>query len=153
MEFGSIEDIIKFAIEKEREAATFYRDAAKNEKLEVNKNVLNDFAEEEERHEQMLKDFSFDKEAVAKYQFKKIEDIKRADYLMEMGYKPGMNYFDVMRIAMKREEKAYKLYKKLSESSETKDMGGIFAVLAHEELKHKSGLERIYDDHLAAHGD
>lgn len=153
MEFGSIQDVVQFAIEKEKEAAEFYRTAADNEELQVNKNVLIDFAEEEEKHEKMLKDFSFDKDAVSQYQFKKIEDIKRADYLMDMDYQPGMNYYDVMRIAMKREEKAYKLYKKLADSSDEKDLESIFAVLAHEELKHKSGLERIYDDHLAAHGD
>lgn len=153
MELGSISDVVQFAIEKEKEAAAFYRQAADNEDDQANKNVLIDFAEEEEKHEKMLKDFSFDKEAVANYKFKKIEDIKRADYLVDMDYKPGMNYFDVMRIAMKREEKAYKLYEKLKESAENKEMENIFAVLAHEELKHKSGLERIYDDHLAQHGD
>jgi rubrerythrin len=151
--FGSIDDVVQFAIEKEREAADFYRTAAENEALEVNKNVLIDFAEEEEKHEQMLKDFSFDKKAIEKYTFKKIEDIKRADYLMDMDYEPGMNYFDVMRIAMKREEKAYKLYNRLKDSAEDEHMENIFAVLAHEELKHKSGLEKIYDDHLATTGD
>jgi rubrerythrin len=153
MEFGSIDDVVKFAIEKEHEAATFYRKAADSEALQVSKNVFVDFAEEEEKHEQMLKEFSFDKEAIARYKFRKIDDIKRADYMVDMNYKPGMSYYDVVRIAMKREEKAYKLYTKLSESAEQENMAGVFAVLAHEELKHKSGLERIYDDHLAAHGD
>ncbi len=153
MEFGSIEDVVKFAIEKEQEAATFYRTAADNEELQVNKNVLNDFAEEEEKHEKMLKEHSGNKDAFANYHFNKIDDIKRADYMTDMEYKPGMNYYEVMRVAMKREEKAYKLYKKLSESAEKEDLEGIFAVLAHEELKHKSGLERIYDDHLATTGD
>lgn len=153
MEFGTIDDIVKFAIEKEHEAASFYRKAADSEDLQVTKNVFVDYAEEEEKHEKMLKEFSFDKEAVAQYRFKKIDDIKRSDYIMEMQYKPGMSYYDIMRIAMKREEKAYKLYSKLAETVEEEDKAGIFAILANEELKHKSGLERIYDDHLAAHGD
>lgn len=153
MDFGSIEEIVAFAIEKEKEAADFYRAAADQEAIQVNKNVLEDYAKEEEKHEEMLRAFSFDKEAVGKYKFKKINDLKRADYLVEMEFTAGMTYFEVMRIAMKREEKAYKLYKDLSQSADSEDVTNIFKILAQEELKHKNSLETIYDDHLAKHGD
>ncbi len=153
MDFSSIEDAVQFAIEKEVEAANFYREAAEQEKIQSNKSVLEDYAKEEEEHERMLKEFSFDKEAVGKYRFKKINDLKRADYMVEMDFTPGMTYFQVMRIAMKREEKAYKLYQDLSVSADSEDMANIFSILSQEELKHKNSLEIIYDDHLAKTGD
>ena len=153
MDFGSIAEVVEFAIEKEHEAAMFYRQAAENENVPSSKSVFVDYAVEEEKHEKMLKDFTFDKASVTLYKFKKIEDIKRADYLTEMTYKPGMSYHEVMRLAMKREEKAYKLYLKLAESAPEENLSNIFNILAHEELKHKSSLERMYDDDLARHGD
>ena len=153
MDFESIEDIVAFAIGQEQEAAEFYRAATNQESIQVNKNVLMEYAEEEEKHEKMLKDFSFDKNAIGKYKFKQITDLKRSDYMMEMEYKTGMTYFEVMRIAMKKEEQAYKMYLDMAESTENEDQSNIFKILAQEELKHKNSLEVIYDDHLAKTGD
>ena len=153
MEFTSIDDVVDFAIEKEHEAAVFYREAADNEAYQAGKNVFIEYAEEEKKHENMLKEFKADKSAFSDYTFKKIQDIKRSDYLMEMEYEPGMSYHNIMRLAMKREEKAYKLYQKMSESSDNDDLKNIFAILANEELKHKSTLEGMYDDIVAETGD
>ncbi len=44
MGLTSIEDAIQFAIEKELEAAAFYRQAAAQESIAVNQKVLEDFA-------------------------------------------------------------------------------------------------------------
>jgi len=153
MDFESVDDVLLFAIEKEQEAAAFYREAAKSEIQEAAKTVFLDFAKEEDKHEQMIKDFMADKSSIANYQFKKLDDLKRSDYMMDMEYKPGLTYFEIMRIAMKREEKSYKLYQNLSQSAESEELASLFSVLANEELKHKNGLERIYDDYLAERGD
>lgn len=153
MGLNSIEDAINFAIEKEQEAAAFYRQAAAQESIVVNQKVLEDFAKEEDKHEQTLKDFASDTSAIAQYQFQKITDLKRADYMVEIDFKPGMTYFSVIRIAMKLEEKATKMYTKMAESSDNKDMSNVFLILAQEEMKHKNQLETIYDDHLAKTGD
>jgi rubrerythrin len=153
MEVHSLEDAISFAIEKEQEAAAFYRQALAQEPLAVNQKVLEDFAKEEDKHEQMLRDFAADPTAIAKYQFHKITDLKRADYMVEINFEPGMSYYSVIRIAMKLEEKANKMYSKMAETAESKDMANVFLILAQEEMKHKNKLEVIYDDHLARTGD
>lgn len=153
MELNSIEDVIQFAIGKEQEAAAFYRQAAKQESITSNQEVLEDFAKEEDKHEQMLKDFQSNPESIAQYQFQKISDLKRADYMVEKEYEPGMTYYAVIRIAMKLEEKAYKLYSKMAEAVEKEEMTNVFLILAQEELKHKNKLETIYDDYLAKTGD
>jgi rubrerythrin len=153
MEFNSIEDAIKFAIEKEQEAAAFYRQAVTQESLAVNQKVLEDFALEEDKHAQMLHDFAADPTAIGRYQFQKITDLKRADYMVEIDFQPGMGYYGVIRIAMKLEEKANKMYIKMAEAAESEDTTNVFLILAQEEMKHKKKLETIYDDHLARTGD
>jgi rubrerythrin len=100
-----------------------------------------------------LKDFAADPTAIAQYQFQKITDLKRADYMVEIDFKPGMTYFSVIRIAMKLEEKGNKMYTKMAESAGSEDMSNVFLILAQEEMKHKNQLETIYDDHLAKTGD
>ena len=64
MSFESIEEIIQFAIDKEKEAADFYESVAKEESLSGLKEMLLEFAGEERKHQAMLE--GFQKEGVAK---------------------------------------------------------------------------------------
>mgnify|MGYP006292239749 CR=1 FL=1 len=153
MEFNSIDDIIQYAIDKEIEAANFYEEAAKNIKLEGAQKVLQEYAAEERKHEQTLKDLKANKAKISEYRFEKIQDIKRSDFLVEMEYRPDMDYVDLMRLAMKREEKANKLYNRLAESTDSPEHANYFKILAQEELKHKNSLETLYDEYMSAHDD
>jgi len=58
VEFNSIDDIVEFAIEKEVEAADFYQAAAENEDVKGIASVLTEYAEEERKHEKMLKNLN-----------------------------------------------------------------------------------------------
>jgi rubrerythrin len=153
MEFKSIDDIVQYAIEKEIEAAEFYEEAAKNIKLEGAKDVLEEYAAEERKHEQILKELKDNKDRIREYKFEKIQDIKRSDFLVEMEYRPDMDYVDLMRLAMKREEKANKLYNSLARSTDNAEYAEFFKILAQEELKHKSSLQNLYDDYMKRHDD
>ncbi len=153
MEFQSIEDIVDFAVQSEIEAAEFYENAAENETTRgIAKNLL-EYAAEERKHEQMLKNFKNNAEKIAAYKFEKIQDIKRSDYLVDMTYKQGMSYVNIMRIAMKREEKAFKLYGKMAQATDNADYAKLFNILAQEEAKHKNFFETVYDDYMAKQGD
>ncbi|MCK5223120.1 MAG: rubrerythrin, partial [Candidatus Aminicenantes bacterium] len=55
-------------------------------------------------------------------------------------------YQDIITIAMKREEAAYRLYTQMSESISEPKIKKLFEKLAEEELKHKLHFEKIYDD-------
>lgn len=101
----------------------------------------------------MSKNFKENKAKIAEYKFEKVQDIKRSDYLVEMEYRPGMSYVNVMRIAMKREEKAFKLYENLSRATDNAEYAKVFKVLAQEEAKHKNYFETLYDDYMATQGD
>jgi len=153
MNFESVEEILEFAIEKEKEAAAFYDEVARQEVFSGARKTFEEFAAEERKHQQLLENFEQNKEKVAAYKLKWIPDMKRSDYMVEMKYEPGMHYTDILRLAMKREEKALALYNELQSRTDEQEYIKLFKILAQEEAKHKRGLETMYDDYMAEQGD
>lgn len=155
MKFENLNAIIDFAIEKEIEAAQFYEDAATDESFSGAKEMLQEFAQEERKHQGLLEKFKTHglDQSLSQYQLKWIKDIKRGDYLVETKYEKGMAYNDILLVAIKREEKALKLYNDLLKEVETEDSKKLFKVLCQEEAKHKLRLETLYDDYMAQMGD
>ena len=153
MNFKSMDDIINFAIEKEIEAENFYTELSAKETFTSAKTVLKEFADQEKKHQDLLKKFKKNREVLDKYSFKWIPDIKRSDYLVDITYEKGMPYTDTLRLAMKREEKALKLYNQLLEKIDDPGLKKIFKMLCQEEAKHKNILETLYDDYMAEQGD
>jgi len=151
MRFQSFEEIMAFAIDKEIEAAEFYEDASKQEKFSGSKDMFAGFAKEERKHQALLENFS--KENIEHYQVEKIPDLKRSDYLVDLQYEPGMAYADILRLAMKREEKAHNFYVDFGKQATKEEHQKLFQVLAQEEAKHKLKLETMLDDYLAKMGD
>ncbi len=155
MKFENLEAIIDFAIEKEIEAAEFYETASREESFSGAKDMLLDFSKEERKHQTLLENFKSKGlgSSLSEYKLKWIKDIKRGDYLVELEYEPGMAYNDLLLLAIKREEKALKLYNDLLKEVETEDATKMFQVLCQEEAKHKLKLETLYDDYMAEMGD
>lgn len=153
MTFESFEVLIEFATEKEREAAAFYTDLAKRTSFSGVKDSLLDMAEEEKKHESMLKNLGDNKALVKEYEFKWIPDMKRSDYMVELNYEDGMNYMDILRLAMKREEQALKMYNELQKKTDNAENIQLLKMLCQEEAKHKLFLEGLYDDYMAEQGD
>jgi rubrerythrin len=153
MKFGSFEELVSFAVEKEKEAAAFYDEAARKETFSGASAMLSGFADEERKHQKMLEEILSDKKKLPEYKLEWIPDMKRSDYLIDMEYKKGMHFKDILVIAMKREEKALAFYKDAAKNNRNKAHSKIFMILAQEEAKHKLGLEKLYDDYMAKQGD
>jgi len=155
MEFKDVKEVIDFAIEKEHEAAAFYRSAAKQESFSGSRQMLEEFAKEEDKHAKLLNDVKAGTvgKDVSGYKFKWIPDMKRSDYVDDVAYKPGMGYRDLLLLAIKREEKALKLYQEMRTKAEGADAKKVFNILCQEEANHKLKLETMYDDHMATMGD
>jgi rubrerythrin len=73
--------------------------------------------------------------------------------MVDIEYEKGMHYTDILRLAMKREEKALKLYNELQTKTQDEAYLKLFKILAQEEAKHKRVLETMYDDYMAEQGD
>jgi len=151
MNFNNIDEIIAYAIEKEVEAEKFYLEAANEADFSGAKQLFEDFAKEENKHKVMLE--KMDKAQIQSFVPETVPDLKRSDYLVEMTYEKGMGFADILRLAMKREEKANKLYMDLSQKAGNDDVQKLFEKLAQEESKHKFALESMYDDYMAKQGD
>jgi len=155
MEFENLDAILDFAIAKEIEAAEFYTNISKQEVFSGAGKMFEEFAQEERKHQRMLEEFKT-KGAVASmedYNFKWITDIKRSDYVVDLEYSPGMAYNEILILAMKREEKALKLYNDFLAQADSDESRTLFKILCQEEAKHKLALETMYDDYMAKMGD
>lgn len=155
MKFENLEAILDFAIEKEIEAVEFYSNLSKEEAFSGSGKMFVEFAEEEGKHQKMLEDFKTKGVTVSieEYTLKWITDIKRSDYIVDLEYSPGMGYNEILMLAMKREEKALKLYNEFLTQADTDESKGLFKMLCQEEAKHKLALETMYDDYMARMGD
>ena len=51
-----------------------------------------------------------DLKKIAQAKIEKIPNLKISDYIVDAEFKPDMPYADILRIAMKMEERALKLY-------------------------------------------
>ena len=152
MNFGSINEILGIAVEKEKEAVTFYNELSKKESIPALAKTFKDLAQEEAQHVKMLIKISKDHVVLDSYEIKKIPDLKISEYLVEMEYTEGMVLQDILVLAMKREEMAVKLYTNLAMGSVDPEFIKLFQILAQEESKHKLTFERLYDDDLASQG-
>jgi rubrerythrin len=149
MEFGSIDEILSFAVDKEKEAVDFYLALAKEATRASLKETFERFAKEEEKHVALLSDISGNKAKIDSYEFKTITDLKISDYMVEVEYEEGMPMPEILKLAMKREENAVKLYSMLADQTDNEEAKKVFMILVQEESKHKLGLESMYDDYLA----
>jgi rubrerythrin len=155
MDFKSLDDILDYAIAKEKEARDFYLEISNEETLSGNRRLFQDFSKEEEKHVTLLEGLKAGGvvQGVEDYEFKWIKDIKRSDLVLDIDYRKGMHYRDILMLAIKREEKALKLYNDLLAQAETPEGAKVFKILCQEEAKHKLALESMYDDYMAAMGD
>lgn len=155
MDFKNLVEIIDFAIEKEKEAAEFYMQVCGQEQFSGKKQMLEEFAAEERKHQALLEDLKAGKlgEQLEDYRFEWITDIKRSDYVHDVEYQPGMGYDELLMLAMKREEKALALYNEMLSRADSDEAKKVFKMLCQEEAKHKLTLETLYDDFMAEMGD
>jgi len=153
MSFKSFEEIVRFAMDKEKEAVDFYSGLAKNANFSGARETLEGFAQEEQKHYDMLENLGKAQQALADYKFEWIPDIKRSNYLVDVDDPKDMDYADLLRLAMKREEKALKLYNELQEKADKEELKNVFKMLCQEEASHKLALETLYDDYMAEQGD
>jgi len=144
--WGSVEEVLDFAIKGEEEAVKFYTTLAGQASGAAMRRVFEDFAREETGHKQKLLAVKAGK--TMKSAGKAVKDMKIADYTVDIEPRPNMDYQDALLLAMKKEKAAFKLYSDLATSTEDQDVKTVLLGLAQEEAKHKLRFEIEYDDSL-----
>jgi rubrerythrin len=146
MDEKQFKGIIQFAVKKEIEAFNFYTQASQIAKFSGAKELFLDLAKQEEGHRKLLEKLNMEK--IARARIEKIPDLKISDYMVDAELKPDLSYAEMLRIAMKREERSVKLYEDLKGNNPDEDLKKVFTFLIQEESKHKLRLEKIYDDEV-----
>jgi rubrerythrin len=138
-------EIIAFAIDKEQEAVDLYSDLASRAQSPSGKILFKELADMEKGHKTKLE--KLDMAYFTSQELKAPEDLKIADYLVDVELTSDATYQDIVLFAAKREKAAFDLYSDLARIYVTiPDIKKIFDVLAQEEAYHKLKLEREYDE-------
>ncbi len=143
---SSVEDVVSFAIEKEKKAMDFYRQCADRARNSGIKKFFQDLVQEEQRHRDLLKDLDSDR--LGKIKLEKVEDLHISDYLVDVPFKEELTYQEALTLAMKKEEKAHAFYVSWQNKCLHERTEKLFELLAQEELKHKQKLEIKYDEEI-----
>lgn len=138
--------IIDFAIEREKEAVEFYQKLQKMADFSSKKRMLHEYELMEMGHIRTLEKLK--KEEIEDIKLENIQDLHLSDYLVSSPPSEDMSYQNILVIAIKKEEKAYRLYSDLVEKQKDQKIKTLFKKLSEEELKHKQYFEKIYEDEI-----
>jgi len=142
--FGSVDEALDFAIEREQEASDFYTHLAGKMERQGMSQVFRQFAREEMGHKAKLEAVKAGRTLAPAD--RRITDLKIGDYLVDVEPTEDMGYQQALTLAMKKEKAAFKLYSDMAAAAPSEDLETLFLGLAQEEAKHKLRFEIEYDD-------
>jgi rubrerythrin len=141
-DFGSIEDVLDFAINREIEAYDFYTKLTVLAKKPDVSKELKIFAEDELEHRTKLESV---KSGEIKLDDDEIGSLGIAEKVKNVEATAEMTYVDLLVIGMKKEKDSFQLYKQLASTVRKDQLKGMFQQMAREEAQHKLTLEIEYD--------
>ena len=142
MKLNSLDEVLRFAIRKEADAAAFYRMAADRSNPGVKK-TFEELAREEDGHKKKLE--GFDLKKIDQMELKEMRGLGLSEVMEDVPFSPDMSYADLLRMAIKNEEKSQKLYTSTAKMVKEPRLEKLLLALAQEESTHKEKLEKIYD--------
>jgi rubrerythrin len=141
-----LDDVIKFAVEREETAYQLYKNAAERTDSISARKVFTELAHEEAGHKQAFE--KLDLQTAHEYKIVDRPDMKIADYLVDIPFRPDFTYAEILHFAMKTEENAYKLYREAADAMSDPGLKKMLQVLADVEKEHKRRIEELYDAHV-----
>jgi rubrerythrin len=145
MKLTSLDEVLRFAIRKEADEAAFYQMAAHRAKPGVKK-TFEEFALEEEGHKKRLE--GFDVKKIGQIELKETPGLGIAETVEDVQFDADMSYADLLRMAIKNEERARALYHATAQIAPDSDLKKLLLILSQEEEQHKERLEKIYDEDI-----
>ena len=140
--FGSVDEIMDFAIEREIEAIRLYTDLAGKVENPKMRKVLKGFAGEELEHKEKLE--AVKAEGIV-LQEEEVGSLGIADDIEGGEAQPDMSCRDVLIFAMKKESVSVNLYSDLARMAQDEELVDMFSALAQEEAEHRLRFELEYD--------
>lgn len=150
MEKSQLDEIIDFAIQREKDAVLFYQGLQKSVHFSERTKLIRSFELMESGHIKVLELIrkQIELKSIESIVVPEVENLRISDYIVEQTSEGEMGYQDILISAMKREEQSFSLYTDLAESSKDSGIKRLLLKLASEEAQHKLFFERIYDDEI-----
>jgi rubrerythrin len=142
--------IVDYAIDREREAVRFYHDLQESVHFIERHKLLVDLEHMEKGHVVILEGIR--SQGIEEITVPHIENLHISEYLVEDEPSGELRYQDILIIAMKREEASHRLYSDLAAKTVDGGVRKLFSKLASEEAKHKLLFEKMYDDDILTEG-
>lgn len=140
--FGSMNEVLDFAINKEVESHIFYMELADFVEQPEMAEVLTDLALEELRHKAVLESIQSGRIALND---KEVGNLGITETVQDLNPDAKMDYVEMLVVGMKREETARRLYIDLASIATDQRVRSIFLKLAQQEAGHKLRFELEYD--------
>ena len=141
--FQTMTDILRFAIEREEEAARSYAELAQKAGRSGLQTLLLELRAEEVHHKKLLQEVVAGKSAALPG--RDVPDLKISDYLIEEPLDAGSRIQDLLIFAARKEAKAAAFYARLLSESSAAEHKSLFQFLVQEEKRHKLKLEQEYE--------
>lgn len=150
MKFVTLEDVITFAVEREETAFKLYTRAAELSTNIASKKMFQELAQEEATHKEVF--VKIDEDKAESHKLCTLPESSIAKYLVDVPFKPDMNYSQIISSALKTEENAYQLYKAAAGMTDDPKLQKLLMNFADVELGHRRRLEAIYDERVLTEG-
>jgi len=146
MTITEFNEILDFAIEREKEAVAFYKNLQSEAKFTAHKEMLSELEAMEMGHIVVIE--SIRHKGVNPEDIQKSPNLKISEYLTKELDDVELSYQNILIKAMKREENSFKLYTEMSLKFPDVEISTLFRRLAADEAKHKLHFEKLYDDFI-----
>jgi rubrerythrin len=148
-----LKKLLEAAVRIEEQSYALYTTALGKATLPSAKVLLKELAQAEMAHKEKLLAIMQDKADISQLGSPTghVEDLKIVDFVEETTLSENANYPTLLLFAARREKDTYEHYRSLAAGPFAHyypKAGQLFCKLAEEELIHKNGLEREYDQYV-----
>lgn len=148
--FITLEEVIKFAVEREDTAYKLYKRAAELSTTIPARKMFEELAAEEATHKEVFS--KIDEDKAESHKLCTIPEKSIASYLADVEFRPDLSYNQILQYALKTEENAYQLYKTAAGMTDDERLQKVLMTFADVELGHRRRLETIYEDRVLTEG-
>ncbi|MDD2581251.1 MAG: ferritin family protein [Desulfuromonadaceae bacterium] len=150
MTFVTLEQVIKFAIEREDTAYRLYKRAAELSTSIASKKMFEELAREEATHKDVFT--KIDEDKAESHKLCTLPESSIAKYLADVPFRENLSYSEILAYALKTEENAYQLYKAAAGMADDPKLQKVLMNFADVELGHRRRLEAIYEERVLTEG-
>jgi len=150
MKFVTLDEVIKFAVEREDTAYKLYKRAAELSTSIASKKMFEELAAEEATHKDVFS--KIDQEKAENHKLCKLPESSIAKYLADVPFRADLTYSEILAYALKTEENAYQLYKAAAGMTDDPKLQKVLMSFADVELGHRCRIEEIYEERVLTEG-